>query len=95
MIQNQVMKKGKLKSLVASARKAAKKDIELSIVSELNEVAEKLGQDSKKVKKKIAKGARKLAKQLSKALKIDKTAVKSEVAAGSVVTPEVEEVSVS
>lgn len=72
------MKKEKLKSLIKSARKTARKDIKLSLITELKEVADKLGQDSKKFNKEIEKGSKQLAKQLSKKLSIDKSAILDE-----------------
>lgn len=69
------MKKDKLKSLVKAARKTARKDIELRLITELKELAGKLGQDSKKLKKDIEKGSKQLAKKLSRKLKIDKSAI--------------------
>ncbi|MBC7914080.1 MAG: hypothetical protein H7Y07_08155 [Pyrinomonadaceae bacterium] len=71
------MKKDKLKLLIKSARKTARKDIKLSLISELKEVADKLGQDSKKFNKEIEKGSKQLAKKLSKQLKINKSAMEA------------------
>ena len=72
------MKKDKLKLLVKSARKTASKNIRLSLITELKEVADKLGQNSKKFNKQIEKGSKQLAKQLSKKLSIDKSAILDE-----------------
>jgi len=69
------MKKSKLKSLVKSARKTAKKDIRLSLVAGLKEIASKFGEGSKKLNKDIEKGSKQLAKKLSKDIKIDKSAI--------------------
>jgi hypothetical protein len=69
------MKKSKLKSLVKSAKKAAKSDIEVSFILKLTEVTDQLGKPSKKLKKTIAKGAKQLAKKIAKELPIDKDAV--------------------
>jgi hypothetical protein len=63
------MKKSKLKSLVKSARK----DIKLTLITELKDVAGKLGLDSKKGLKQIEKGSKQLAKKLSKQFKFDKS----------------------
>ncbi|HEY0177030.1 MAG TPA: hypothetical protein VGC08_11675 [Pedobacter sp.] len=69
------MKKSKLRSLVKSARKTAKKDIKLNLISELKEIAGKFGQGSKKLERDIEKGSKQLAKKLSKDIKIDKSAI--------------------
>lgn len=69
------MKKKKLKSLVKSAIKKARKDIKLSLIIELKELAGRFGQDSKKMKKGIEKGSKQLAKKLSKYFNIDKAAL--------------------
>ncbi len=69
------MKKSKLKSLVKTARKKAKKDIKSSLITELREIAGRFGQDSKKIRKDIEKGSTQLAKKLSKDIKIDKSAI--------------------
>jgi len=69
----QVMKKNKLKSLVKAARKTAEKDIHLSLVTSLQEIAGKFGEGSKKLNKDIEKGARRLAKKIATDIKIDKS----------------------
>ena len=69
------MKKSKLKSLVKTARKQAKKDIKSSLITELREIAGRFGQESKKIRKDIEKGSNQLAKKLSKDIKIDKSAI--------------------
>lgn len=69
------MKKSKLKSLVKSARKTAKKDIRLSLITELKEIAGKFGPNSKKINKEIQKSSKELAKKLSKDIKIDKLSI--------------------
>ena len=69
----QVMKKNKLKSLVKAARKTAEKDIHLSLVTSLQEIAGKFGEGSKKLNKDIEKGARRLAKKIATDIKINKS----------------------
>lgn len=69
------MKKKKLKSLVKSAIKKTRKDLKLSLIIELKELASKFGQDSKKINRGIEKGSKQLAKKLSKNFRIDKTAM--------------------
>lgn len=69
------MKKSKLKSLVKSARKTAEKDIRLSLITGLKEIAGVFGEGSKKINKDIEKSAKQLAKKLSKDIKINKTAI--------------------
>ena len=68
-----VMKKNKLKSLVKAARKTAEKDIHLSLVTSLQDIAGKFGEGSKKLNKDIEKGARRLAKKIATDIKIDKS----------------------
>lgn len=85
------MKKSKLKSLVKSARKTAKKDIRLSLVAGLKEIAGKYGNGSKKLEKDIKKGSKLLAKVLSKDIKIDKSALQethSEISSPEIVETE-------
>lgn len=69
------MKKSKLKSLVKTARKKARKDIKSSLITELREIAGRFGQESKKIRKDIEKGSGQLAKKLSKDIKIDKSTI--------------------
>ncbi|MBC7915184.1 MAG: hypothetical protein H7Y07_13785 [Pyrinomonadaceae bacterium] len=66
------MKKGKIKSIVKKARTAVRKDIKMNIVSELQQIASSLGQDSKKL---INKSSSKLAKTLSKSVPVDEQAL--------------------
>ena len=66
------MKKNKLNKLVKAARKKVRKNIEQSLVTELEIVSIDLGQDSKGLKKGIKKGSKELAKKLSKKIRIDK-----------------------
>jgi len=80
------MKKGKLKSIVKSARKEVKADIKLGLVKELKEITSKLGQESKKLSKQIEKGSEKLAKAIAKEIKIDKSALQQ--SAGKEVVPQ-------
>ncbi len=82
------MKKSKLKQLVKEARKSAKKDIELKLVSGLREVTATLAVSTKKLDKEIAKGAKQLAKKIGKELQFDTTSFaenKEEVKASEVV----------
>lgn len=67
------MKKSKLKSLVKTARKTAEKEIHLSLLASVKEIAGKFGEASKKLNKDIEKGSRQLSKKLSKDIKIDKS----------------------
>jgi uncharacterized protein (DUF58 family) len=67
------MKKSKLKSLVKTARKTAEKDIHLSLLASLKDIAGKFGENSKKLNKDIEKGARQLSKKLAKDIKINKS----------------------
>lgn len=67
------MKKNKLKSLIKSTKKTAKKDIQLALVADLKEVTGKFGAESKKLAKEIEKGAKQLAKKIAKEIKIDKS----------------------
>lgn len=69
------MKKSKLKSLVKSARKTAEKDIRLSLITGLKEIAGTFGEGSKKINKDIEKSSKQLAKKLSKDIKINKAAI--------------------
>jgi hypothetical protein len=66
------MKNNELKSQDKSARKAAAKDIEQSLIATLKEVAVKLKQDAEDFSKAIEKGAKKLAKKLAKEIAFDK-----------------------
>lgn len=83
------MKKESTKALVKSARKAAKKDIEVTLLNGLHEVTAKLSQSSKKLEKQIQKGAKQLAKKLAQELKIDKAAFAPQVATEEVAAPAV------
>lgn len=69
------MKKKKLRSLIKSARKTVKNDIQENLINGLKAITLQLGQDSKKLTKDIEKGARQLAKKLAKDIKIDKAAI--------------------
>jgi hypothetical protein len=58
------MKKNELKSLVKTARKSAKENINTTVLAQLKAAIEKLGLTSKKVNKEIEKSAKRLAKKL-------------------------------
>ncbi|MVN90039.1 hypothetical protein [Mucilaginibacter aquatilis] len=81
------MKKESAKLLIKEARKAAKKDIEATLINELNEMTSKLSQSSKKLDKKIQKGAKQLAKELARNLTISKESLASKPAAEEVAVP--------
>src|SRR5476651_1389325 len=65
------MSTNKTKTLVQTARKMARKNIELSLITDLKAVAGKLAPLSRGVEKEINKDAKKLAKKISKKLVID------------------------
>lgn len=71
------MKKKKLKSLVKSVRKAAEKDIRLTLITALTDIASTYGESTRKLKKDIKKSSVKVAKKLAKELNIDQTALTS------------------
>jgi predicted oxidoreductase len=68
------MKKKKLKALVKSAKKTLREDIKTDLITRLQEITGKYGQDSKKLNKDIQKGASQLARKLAKDIKVDKVA---------------------
>jgi predicted oxidoreductase len=68
------MKKKKLKALVKSAKKTIREDIKTDLITRLQEITGKYGQDSKKLNKDIQKGASQLARKLAKDIKVDKVA---------------------
>ena len=70
-----VVKKQKRKSLVKTARKVARKNISLNLITELKAVTEKLVPASKKIEKAIKKDAKQLAKKISRELVIDEAAL--------------------
>ncbi|MDB5010049.1 MAG: hypothetical protein JWQ06_838 [Mucilaginibacter sp.] len=65
------MKKKNSKSEI----KLVKKQIETSLVTQLKNVTEKLGEGTKKLSKKIEKGSKKLAKKIAKEVKLTQPTV--------------------
>jgi len=67
------MKQKKYKSGI----KSIQKEIELSLITELKAITDKLGDGTKKLTKKIEQGSKKLAKKLSKEIKVVRPAVEA------------------
>lgn len=65
------MKKKKEKSLEKTTIKTAQRVIKISLITELEDLAGKLGQTSKKMNKEIEKGSKKLAKKLARKFKVN------------------------
>jgi cytoskeletal protein RodZ len=59
-------------AIIKSAKKIARKNIELSLIAHLKEITVKTGPVSKKLIKEIEKGAKKLAKSIAKELVLAK-----------------------
>ena len=74
------MKNKAQKKQIKSARKVARKALQVRIVSALKTVTGQLGKESEKLAKKVEKESKKLAKQISKELDIKPAAVKTEPA---------------
>lgn len=69
------MSKENSKTLIKSARKNTRKELEVNINAHLKEVIGNLGHESKKITKEINKASKQLAKKLAEIVRIDKTVV--------------------
>ncbi|WP_256012575.1 hypothetical protein [Desertivirga xinjiangensis] len=82
------MSKVKNKTLIKSARKNTRKELEVNINAHLKEVIGNLGHESKKVTKEINKASKQLAKKLAGIVRIDKTIVQEIKKASTETSPE-------